>query len=180
MAHSHINLFSVKGGQGVSTTAVLLAQQYSRQGESVLLVDRPNGDLPALLGLDESDEPLRQVTGQVSLLVTDREDNIPTDQSDVIISDLGRTLFGCLNLLVTMPDYVALRHAVKDEWTKTANGVIIVRPADRVLNDRDVIQVTGLDHIVTIEMTSDIARASDAGLLLTRNATAGIALPLPL
>lgn len=179
MTHTHINLFSVKGGQGVSTTAVLLAKQYAQQRNTVLLVDRPGGDLPALLGIGEPDEGVCEVNSRVSLLVADREDTIPLDQHDVIISDRGGLAYGCLNLLVTHPDYVSMRHARDSEAVRFAHGVIIVRPDDRVLTDRDVVQVVGLDHIATINMTKDIASASDAGLLLTGKTTANITLPLP-
>lgn len=179
MTQNYINLFSVKGGQGVSTTAVLLAKQYAQNGQTVLLVDRPNGDLPALLALGDNDEHLRKVNDSVSLLITDREDSIPLDQHDVVIRDGGGIAFGATNLLVTHPDYVSLRHAVKNESVHFAHGFIIVRPADRVLSDRDVEQVLARSHIATINMTSDIARASDAGLLLIGRATADIDLPLP-
>lgn len=178
MTHTYLNLFSVKGGQGVSTTAVLLAKQYAQDGQTVLLVDRPDGDLPALLGVGESDETLREVNDSVSLLITDREDTIPLDQHDVVIRDGGGIAFGAQNLLVTLPDYVSLRHAIKDQTVQFAHGVIIVRPEGRVLSDRDVTQVIGTNHVATINMTSDIARASDAGLLLIGRVTASINLPL--
>lgn len=175
---THINLYSVKGGQGVSTTAILLAKQYANNGQSVLLVDREGGDLPALLGLSESDEPLQEVTSLVSLLITNREDSIPLDHSDVVISDIGGLAFNCQNFLVTHPDYVSLRRAIKSDTKDFANGVIVVRPPNRVLSDLDVSQVLGLTHTATINMDETVARASDAGLLLTGRAGVSIALPL--
>lgn len=176
---THINLYSVKGGQGVSTTAVLLAKQYANNGQSVLLVDREGGDLPALLGIPDSDETLQEVSSLVSLLITNREDSIPLDHSDVVISDLGGLAFNCQNFLVTHPDYVSLRHAIKSDTKDFANGVIVVRPPNRVLTDRDVSQVLGLTHTATIRMTEAVARASDAGLLLIGRAVT-VDIPLPL
>lgn len=165
----NINLYSLKGGQGTSTTAVLLASKFASEGYTVLLVDRQGGDLPALLGLGDDGAPLRSASNMVGLLVPDTHE-IQSHGYDVVISDLGGFVEGSENYLVTQPDYVALKRAIaQDDVVKASHGVIIVRPANRVLTDRDVTSVLTIPHIATIQMDESVARASDAGLLLTGN-----------
>lgn len=176
----HINLYSVKGGQGVSTTAVILARKFTAEGYTVLLVDRIDGDLAAILGLGDHGTDLRSASEMASLY-TSNTTEIPSLGYDVIISDFGRFVDGAENYIVTLPDYVSLKRAsAQDELLKKTNGAIIVRPADRVLTDRDVINVLTVPHITTIQMSAAVARASDAGLLLTRYNTEEIEFPVML
>jgi cellulose biosynthesis protein BcsQ len=172
----NINLFSLKGGQGVSTTAVLIANAFVREGKSVLLVDREGGDLPALLGIgDLIPGAVKQVKDNLAVLALATLE-IPSYGFDVVITDLGEFQQGAENYFVTQPCYVALKRAVgQDELVKQCDGVIIVRPADRVLTDRDVTSVLTIRHIATVNMDETVARASDAGLLATR----GKALEVP-
>ena len=171
-----INLFSLKGGQGVSTTAVLVAKAFAQEGKSVLLVDREGGDISALLGGSDPDSGIvKTVTDNIALLVAVAHE-IPNYGFDVVITDLGEYLDGAENYIVTQPCYLSLKRAVcQDELIKQCDGVIIVRPADRVLTDRDVTNVLGIRHIATVEMDASVARASDAGLLASRGA--GLELP---
>lgn len=174
----HINLYSVKGGQGVTTTAVILARKFSAEGYTVLLVDRVGGDLAAILGLGDHGDDLRSASSMVSLLVSGSAE-IPSLGYDVIISDLGRFVDEAENYIVTLPDYVSLKRAAdREDLLKKTDGVIIVRPADRVLTDRDVVAVFTVPHITTINMSAAVARASDAGLLLTRSNTEEIEFPI--
>lgn len=174
----NINLYSIKGGQGTSTTAVLLARQFASEGYTVLLVDRQDGDLSALLGLANDGPAVRSASPMVSLLVSETHE-IPSLGHDVVIADLGEFVDGFENYLVTLPDYVSLSRAVRqDEIVKKINGVIIVRPADRVLTDRDVANVLTIPHVATIQHDASIARASDAGLLL-RGDRHGEKIPFP-
>ena len=173
----HINLYSVKGGQGVSTTAVLLARKFATEGYTVLLVDRKDGDLSALLGLGDNGENLRSVAPMVGLLINDTHE-IPSLGYDVVISDLGGFVEGFENYLVTHPDYVSLKRAIgRDDEVKASHGVIIVRPASRVLSDRDVTSVLTIPHVATINMDEAIARASDAGLLLRGRVLEDVSFP---
>lgn len=175
----YINLYSVKGGQGVSTTAVLLARQIAKGGLTVLLVDRKDGDLSALLAITENGTTLRSVSDKVGLLVS-KSHEIPSYGYDVVISDMGEFVEGFENYIVTTPDYLSLRRLSRINSTTLSknNGVIIVRPANRVLTDRDVTAVLGLPHIATINMSDTVARMSDAGLLLTGRAVEEISFPV--
>jgi hypothetical protein len=167
-----INLFSLKGGQGVSTTAVLLANSFALNDQSVLLVDREGGDLPALLGItDRMPGTVTQVTDKIHLLSAHAHNGskIPhgsSDAFDAVIYDLDQFVEGAENFLVTQPCYMALKRASgQDELIKKCAGAIIVRPADRCLTDSDVMNVLGIKRATTITMNATIARASDAGIL---------------
>lgn len=175
----YINLYSVKGGQGVSTTAVLLARRFAKDGLTVLLVDRKDGDLYALLGTAEGRTDVRSVSDMVGLLISESHE-IPSYGYDVVISDLGEFVGGFENYIVTTPDYLSLRRLVtiRREGLGKHAGIIIVRPANRVLTDRDVTAVLGLPHIATINMSDTVARMSDAGLLLTGRAVEEISFPV--
>lgn len=172
----HINLISAKGGQGVTTTAVLLAKGFMNQGQKVLLVDRKGGDLPAILGYatPEPDE-LNFVTEGLWLTVSDL-DKIEIDGFgfDVVISDgfdPSQTFPDTENFLVTQPCYMALRRFSQSNLDGIIKGVIVVRPANRVLTDRDVANIANvadLSLVITIPMTPEVARASDAGVLSSR------------
>jgi len=163
----HINLYSVKGGQGVTTTAILLAKKFSREGFTVLLVDREDGDIASILGLAGASCEPNSVSDMASLMIEDGE-TIDSFGHDVIISDLGRLIEGAENYIVTQPDYVSLKRAaaVEEKLLKKTTGTIIVRPADRVLTDRDVTAVLNLPLTSTINMSAAVARASDAGVIL--------------
>lgn len=163
----HINLYSVKGGQGVSTTAILLARKFAADGFTVLLVDRTDGDIASIVGLSGSSEEPHSISNMISLIAAD-DDKIDSLGHDVIISDLDHYIDGVENYIVTLPDYVSLRRAsTQEELLQKTTGTIIVRPADRVLTDRDVNMVLGIPHVTTINMSASIARASDAGVLIS-------------
>jgi cellulose biosynthesis protein BcsQ len=171
-----INLFSLKGGQGVTTTAVLIANAFISEGKSVLLVEREDGDLHDLLN---ATRPVAGVATQLKAnltLLAVATHEIPTYGFDVVITDLGEYQEGSENYLVTQPCYLALKRAVgQDELVKQCDGVIIVRPADRVLTNKDVTNVLNIRLIATVNMDASVARASDAGLLAIR----GKAIELP-
>jgi cellulose biosynthesis protein BcsQ len=165
----NINLFSLKGGQGVSTTAVLIANAFVREGKSVLLVEREDGDLHDLLNTTKPiTGVIKEVKDNLALLALGTHE-IPIYGFDVVITDLGEFQDGSENYFVTQPCYLSLKKAVgRDELVKQCDGVIIVRPADRCLTDRDVTNVLGIGLTATINMDAAVARASDAGLLATR------------
>lgn len=172
----HINLISAKGGQGVTTTAILLANAFVNQGQKVLLVDREDGELYSMVNqtLRIEDRGIYSVSSDDRLYLTVCElDQIEIDGFgfDVVISDgfdPSQTFPETENIIVTQPCYIALNRLVRSGYDKIAKGVIIVRPANRVLTDRDVASVANVPLIATIEMSPEVARASDAGILSTR------------
>lgn len=69
-------------------------------------------------------------------------------------------------LMVMRPCYVGLRHVVSavNHW----DGLVLVRPPDRVLTTRDVASVCEMPLAAEIDMTPDVSRAVDAGVLRSR------------
>lgn len=69
-------------------------------------------------------------------------------------------------LMVMRPCYVGLRHVVSavNHW----DGLVLVRPPDRVLTTRDVTSVCDMQLAAEIPMTPDVSRAVDAGVLRSR------------
>lgn len=79
----------------------------------------------------------------------------------------ARTLAAAgLSLLVVRPCYLALRRAVRDGVR--ADGVILVEEAGRALDAMDVSRALALPVLCTVEIEASVARAVDAGLLVSR------------
>lgn len=166
-----INLCSLKGGQGTSTTAVLLATQFAQEGKQVLIVQDEGGDIDALCGTSTlSNGMLKEITPNIGIgQAPIHADNV-WGFDVVITDDVDINAEERENYLVTQPCYLSLRHFASqyDADSSDINGVIIVRPEGRVLTDKDVQAVTNLPIVASLTMSSDVARASDAGLLVTR------------
>ncbi len=81
-------------------------------------------------------------------------------------------------LMVMRPCYVALRHVVTavNRW----NGLVLVRPPDRVLTTRDVASVCDMPLAAEITMTPDVSRAVDAGVLRSRLPTSLVRSLMPI
>lgn len=73
-----------------------------------------------------------------------------------------------LHLMVVQPCYLALRRAVADPRLRHVDGIVVVRPAHRVLNDRDVENVLGVHVLASVPVADDVARRVDSGLLHSR------------
>lgn len=81
-------------------------------------------------------------------------------------------------LMIMRPCYVALRHVVTavNRW----DGLILVRPPDRVLTTRDVVSVCDMPLAAEITMTPDVSRAVDAGVLRSRLPTTFVRSLMPI
>lgn len=80
---------------------------------------------------------------------------------------LGRALAEAgRSLLVTRPCYLALRRAARE--AVRADAVALVVDPGRALDRRDVAQVLGLPVAGVLEVDPAVARAVDAGTLVTR------------
>lgn len=71
-------------------------------------------------------------------------------------------------IAVVRPCYVALRRAVSHELLPLTTGVVVVEEAGRALRARDVDQVLDLPVLATLRAEARVARAVDAGTLLSR------------
>lgn len=172
-----------KGGVGASTIACIVAGNYARRGNKTLLVDacEPH-TLNAMLGMLESDEPVKRVTENLDLmrdalsarllaqLSIRATYGVLVDNYDVVVVDAGdRQLGGDFGLPdarkigVVKNCYLALRASVKqrcDEW------VCLMEP-NRALNATDVRAVLG-QSVTMITQDPAVARWVDAGVLLDR------------
>lgn len=168
------HLTAYKGGQGTSTIAVLLANAFINANKRVLIVQGADGDIDALCATSTlSDGVAIRVNDNLTIAQAPVPTSL-TSQFDAVISD--NTSLGDEHddtngqtYLVTQPCYMALRKftLADNSFTQRLNGVIIVRPIGaRVLTDRDIQGVTNLPIVASITMDNDVARASDAGLLL--------------
>lgn len=164
------NFYSAKGGQGCSVTAALYALSLSGH---VLLVDAaPVYDLSTVLGVaDDYDGTGRfdTRTGFVSLKRGPVDAAVWADVYDHVVIDWGHTsaLHGPGRwVIVTRLCYIALKHAVAHGTRPDA--VVIVAEAGRALSPADVTAALGAPVLTTITTDPGIARAVDAGLLVTR------------
>jgi hypothetical protein len=169
-----INLISLKGGQGVTTTANLLATTYALTNRVLLVGDEDIASLTNIEPLKPGEvKQVRETYGNTNISVAYGPISAEQTQGyDVVITD-NVSIDGLAGetYLVIQPCYLALRKAVAmdDSLSETINGVIVVRPQGRVLTDRDISSVLGKPIVTVINHDENVARASDAGLLLQRN-----------
>jgi MinD superfamily P-loop ATPase len=69
-------------------------------------------------------------------------------------------------LLVVRPCYLALRRVQRHDWT--ASKIVVVREPGRALTNRDIECATGVDVAAEVPFDASIARAVDAGLLVSK------------
>ncbi len=70
------------------------------------------------------------------------------------------------SLLVTRPCYLSLRRAVAAPLQPT--GVVLLVEPGRALDRHDVEEVVGVSVVAEVQLDPAVARAVDAGLLVTR------------
>ena len=164
-----VTLAGVRGGQGTSTTAAVLALLAGRRCARVELVAHDLDTMAALIGIPAPADPKRgvAVTEQLTLR------SGPSGSAQVVIIDAGRLdglathPGGLLVAVLRGPCYLSLRAAVTGP-APTADGVVVVREAGRSLTARDVEDVTGISTLVETAASAVVARCIDAGILAAR------------
>ena len=184
-----------KGGVGASTCAVIAARQAADTGLRVLLVDSSrHGDVFAICGVSrpvgdvsELDAvcvvPPRVSVGSVGSVWVGRDDERgrgnwvarAAGRFDVVIGD-GPAAVECvdhgaggLSVLVVRPDYLSVKAATECHYDVS---VVVDGPAG-ALTVRDVVSVlSSVAGVVRFDVA--VARAVDAGLLLSSRAAAGV------
>ena len=159
-----IGFNSVKGGQGVTTVAAIVALESAKTAETMLV---PTCDTEACLGLPSG------MTDPVDRLrISDVTGRFGFSDDEVLICDQSNA---GLDILVTRACYISLKravHALERRIEVQSNykfdGIVVVRDAGRVLNDNDVSRALGAPVIATFDVDPAVARASDAGLLCCR------------
>ena len=71
-------------------------------------------------------------------------------------------------LVVLRPCYLALRRAVHDGLLAVTDGVVLVDEPGRALGTKEVTEVLDLPVVAQVPLKAEIARAVDAGVLVTR------------
>lgn len=176
----HIAINSAKGGQGVTTTCLLLANSYAADGKKVLLVDDPkHGDIAAAVGigyevhhsfpyqLDKKGNVWWAPASHVEAWDFEKK----LKEYDVVIWD------DCIPdkneyelYLVTECCYIALRKLVNIDHTRapwkgvTPSGVIVVQDNNRALSSKDVAYIAQSPVVLVIPYDPAISRKIDAGV----------------
>lgn len=177
-----------KGGVGASTCAVIAARQAADAGHRVLLVDSSrHGDVFAICNVSR---PLGDVSKLDAVNVYEAESGsvwVGRDDErgrwvtraagrfDVVIGDGPAAVecvdhgAGSLSVLVVRPDYLSIKAATECHYDIS---VVVDGPAG-ALTVRDVVSVLGSVAGV-VRFDAAVARAVDAGLLLSSRAAAGV------
>lgn len=163
---SPINLYSPKGGSGVTVTAAMLAIALAETEPTVLVADSADeaGDLCAAIGLPATTSGVA-VNDNLTLVVG------PYRGDATVVMSSHTDVPGARNLLVTRLDYLALRRAVN--LPQAPDGIIVVEEPGRALHVVDAERAIGAPVIAVVAWDPAIARAVDAGLLGTRHPALG-------
>lgn len=164
-----IDLAGTKGGTGTSTYAAAVAILAAKHGRRTLAVDvTGTGDLAALMGLGSRPEAGAVCEVAPNLYVLELEAGAGGADApgfDLTVWDHGtHRVDGAY--LVTDPSYLALRRLMSGPVH--APGIILQDEPGRALGRQDVASVTQLPVVACVPRRSNIARASDAGVLPTR------------
>lgn len=184
-----IACWSTKGGAGTTVVAAALGVLLARRHPTGALLVDVGGDLPAALGLaplapDGAEEvavgglPLALRSAgpgaadlDVAALAGDRR---------AVVADCGRldltppagglpadlVVAADRSLLVLRPCYLALRRAVAAPVRPT--GVVVVVEPGRAITADDIADALGVPVVAEVQVTEAVARAVDAGLLVSR------------
>lgn len=184
MMPESIYLYGPKGGQGVTTTAAMLALAMVQHGGKRVTVGTSQShfsDLLGVLGLpppgykdeavDVSEDLIAATGAPVAGLtpptvwaerdwVWDGRTHPPAGPWALADDQRVRAF------MVVRPCYLALRRAVT--MTFQPEGIILIEEPRRALSARDVERVVGAPVVATIPFDAAISRAVDAGLLAGR------------
>ncbi len=163
---NRFSVFGVSGGAGATTVAAVLSLTGSALVPT-LLQSSDLGQVAGVLGLDSHADTTAEVLpgltighgrpGRVGLVVAD------AGHADAQTAALpGARRIGVLR----GPCYLALRRLASMDHG--LDGLVMLAEQGRVLNERDVADVTGLDVVATVPVTPAVARAIDAGILPAR------------
>jgi hypothetical protein len=167
MTSHKVTVAGARGGQGTSTTAAILALLYSRV-TTVELVTADTGAGAALLGASGGGEPnsVIEVIEQLAVVASE------SGKSDVVVVDgerldqLDQRPCGSLLGVLRGPCYLGLRSLA--QRVLEVDGIVLMAERGRSLTRRDVADVSGVDVVAEVPVTSNVARTIDAGLLVAR------------
>jgi hypothetical protein len=167
-----ISLSGARGGQGTSTTAAALALLAARRGHRVELVACDVPMMRALLGMTSDDDldPDEEVEVVSGLTLC----HTPSGDAALVISDGAtpgtaetppgspgeRTL-----VVLRGPCYLSLRTTI--DTRDRIDGIVVVREPGRSITNRDLSEITQLPVVAETNVTANVARTIDAGVLPT-------------
>lgn len=198
-----VSVSSAKGGVGVTTVAGAIAVTGATMGKSVLLVDfQSPRDTSALLGITDYDidgyynasvdavmngGSLRIYSPSFPIEQFDGKKGINEDY-DLVVIDAGRYQleategFPIHRVGVARNEYMSLKNTVNFQRTVDWDMFVIINHDGNALNETDCVSVLRKE-CVNVPFATDMARAIDAGLFITRNKLysewASQLLPLP-
>lgn len=165
--------YTAKGGQGCSVLAAVHAIKLAVSGAHVLLVTDHLDDMCAILGVSVPiDAELTGVNVPVAngrLDVWDKprfDTHAVQNAATVVITDNVWPEHGQRRLLVTQPCYLAFRRAAAQDIKPT--GVVLVTQPGRAFDAEDAYRILGVPVVAEVPTDPAIARAIDAGLLVSR------------
>lgn len=163
---NHIRLVAPRHGQGLTTVALALAASAAADDRTVVLVTEALDDLCAMAGLATVERggelrlgPQLVAASQPRLFGDLTVEEITVGAENDSPADL--TL-----MVLRGPDYLSLRTASLSSLA--ADGVVLVREPWRALGPADVTSVLGAPVVAEVAHSDTVARAIDAGLILTR------------
>lgn len=171
-----IEFIGVRGGHGTTTVALVAAATLASRGPTGIAAHDPDA-LCVAVGT---------TTGELPVPLANHLD-LRFDGTDIDIVDAGTleqyldvgpfddepgraVQSSCERLRIGVlrgPDYVGLRTLCGHQEARL-DGIIVVAEAGRALDARDVEHVTGRAVVAVVDHTPAVARAIDAGLLLSR------------
>jgi hypothetical protein len=171
-------LSSPKPGSGTSTTAALVALAAAATGQSAVLLDLA-GDQPQLLSVTPDGwvtivtDHLRLVPAESHRLAEQAAVLTASRPEEHVVVDAGRSDHPIHDRLpadsavtwVLRPCYLALRRAVAAPTRP--DRIVLLSELGRALTVADVEHVLGAPVVASIEVHPEIARATDAGLLVS-------------
>jgi hypothetical protein len=188
MKHS-ISFQGVKGGVGTSTvvalTACTLETLNSDAGSPILIIERGT-DCATLLGrpvlsLEAQLGPWENISTRILIAsnintsdqlvrAIDALDSLEFDGDGtppVILIDSGRDYWegAALNVTVAGNDFLSLKAGLALDGAERPTHIAVVLEASRPLGKKECADILGGDIIAVLPRCTEIARASDAGVL---------------
>lgn len=162
-----IEVFSMKGGVGTSTTALSIAYQASEKGLRVLLVDNAvSHDILSLAGMTAHCKTFENLT--VEELNRTAKMHHYSDEYDLVVVDCGANPTDRFDdeserVLVVRNEYLALRNANSSQKDR---AVCFYQEGNALIHN-DVKNVLNTE-VTFVPIDSNVARGIDAGMFFSR------------
>jgi hypothetical protein len=173
-----IEVFSVSGGTGATTTACAIAMSASALGHKTLIVDdQKNKNVTAIFGIQDlfADDAIVAVGYEDGLYVTNNICASLKDiqDFDVVVVDTNVNIqysfddADVVRVGVVRNDYLSLKNHMKSD--SETDAIVCTYTKDNALNTNDVNAVLMPElGLIKVERDLAIQRACDAGLFCSR------------